>query len=33
MYWKIDEGYILASESCALDAVGAEFVRDVSQGK
>ena len=26
---KIDEGYILSSESCALDSVGAELVRDI----
>ena len=28
-----DEEYILASESCALDAVGAKFVRDIDAGE
>lgn len=28
-----DNSYILASETCALDAVGAEFVRDVKPGE
>lgn len=30
---KIGEDYILCSESCALDAVGAEFLRDVKPGE
>lgn len=30
---KIDTGYVLASESCALDVVGAEFIRDIEKGE
>lgn len=30
---KMDEDYILCSESCALDTIGAEFVRDVRPGE
>lgn len=30
---KIGNGYILASESCAIDTVGAEFIRDVKPGE
>lgn len=31
---KLDDGeYVLASESCALDVVGAEFVRNVEKGE
>lgn len=30
---KLDDSYILASESCAFDIIGAEFVRDVEPGE
>lgn len=30
---KLEQAYILASESCALDTVGAEFIRDVEPGE
>ncbi len=30
---KLDEKYILASESCAIDAVGGEFIRDLDPGE
>jgi amidophosphoribosyltransferase len=30
---KYKDGWLLASESCALDAVGAEFVRDLEPGE
>jgi amidophosphoribosyltransferase len=30
---KLDNGWILASESCAIDAVGGEFVRDMEPGE
>lgn len=30
---KLNDAYILSSESCALDSVGADFVRDVKPGE
>lgn len=30
---RLNDGWVLASESCALDAVGADFVRDVDPGE
>ncbi|NLK50963.1 MAG: amidophosphoribosyltransferase [Syntrophomonadaceae bacterium] len=30
---KLGDGYVLASESCALDTVGAEFIRDLDPGE
>ena len=30
---KINEGYVLTSESCALDAIGAELIRDIEPGE
>lgn len=30
---KLDDGYVLSSESCALDVVGAELVRNVKPGE
>lgn len=30
---RLDNSYILASESCALDSVGAKFIRDVEPGE
>ncbi|WP_366922859.1 amidophosphoribosyltransferase [Metallumcola ferriviriculae] len=30
---KVDGGYVLASETCALDTVGADFLRDVEPGE
>ena len=30
---KIDGGWVLASESCAIDAVGGEFIRDIEGGE
>ncbi|MCR4790126.1 MAG: amidophosphoribosyltransferase [Treponemataceae bacterium] len=30
---KVDKGYILASESCAIDAVNGEFIRDIENAE
>ncbi len=30
---KLDTAYVVASETCALDAVGADFIRDVQPGE
>ncbi len=30
---KLDNSYVLASESCAFDVLGAEFIRDVAPGE
>lgn len=30
---RLNGGWVLASESCALDAVGAEFIRDIAPGE
>jgi amidophosphoribosyltransferase len=30
---KLDDAYILASESCALDIIGADYIRDIEAGE
>ncbi len=30
---KLDDAYVLASETCALDIIGAEFVREIENGE
>ena len=31
--WKIKKSYVLASETCALDIIGAKFIREVENGE
>ena len=33
MPWKNRRSYVLASENCAFDVVGAEFIRDIEPGE
>ena len=30
---KKDDGYVLASETCAFDIIGAEYIRDIENGE
>ena len=30
---RLGEGWVLASESCALDHVGADYIRDIDPGE
>ena len=30
---KIDNGYIIASESCAIDHIGGEYIREIEAGE
>ncbi|MBN2417674.1 amidophosphoribosyltransferase [bacterium] len=30
---KLDDGYVVASETCALDLIGADYIRDVDPGE
>lgn len=30
---RLNEGYVVSSETCAFDAVGAEFIRDINPGE
>lgn len=30
---KVDDGYVVASETCAFDSIGAEFIRDIKPGE
>ncbi len=32
-YWKTKNGYVLSSETCALDTIDATFIRDVEPGE
>ena len=30
---RLKDGYVMASETCALDQVGAEYIRDINPGE
>ena len=30
---RLNDGYVMASETCALDQVGAEYIRDINPGE
>ena len=33
MIGKLKDSYVLASETCALDIIGAKYIRDVENGE